>query len=98
MNLILERLKAKKMLEDTKEHDLRAENLLNTLYELIDSGKIHKNAKVIFHTAFYARFLCEHCHRLNEKRYNELIFKSEVDKKNTTYDKVIIFIKSTNPK
>ena len=95
MNLILERLKVKKQLERTPEkQEMTAQNLLDTLYEAIDSGKINKNAKVVFDNELYVAFMCENCNFHNAKWYRSAIYRYEIDLVNSSYDTLSIFIKN----
>lgn len=90
MGLILERLKAKQKLKQPE--GITAEELLNKLYELIDSGKLHKNAKINFNMAVYTTFMCENCSYHNQKAYDSYIINWEVDENNSTYGKLIMYI------
>lgn len=91
MSLILRRQLAKQKLEEPE--GMTAEELLDKLYELIDSNELHKNAKITFNMIMYAVFICENCSYHNQKAYDKHILNWQVDEKNSTYERLIIYIK-----
>jgi len=89
MNLILQRRLEKQLLSEPE--GLTVEGLLNEIYELIDSGAINKNARIVFNTAMYAIFMCKNCNYHNEKEYNKKIVKWKVSK-GSKYNELQIII------
>lgn len=95
MSVILERMKAKQQAERMPDKwEMTAQNLLDTLYEAIDSGKIDKNARVIFNNEFYVAFMCKHCNFWNEKEYRSTMYGYEVDLNNSSHSTLSIFIRA----
>ena len=92
MSLILERMKAKKALEQPE--GITAGELLDKLYELINTNKIHTNTKIILDPAMYTMFMCVNCNWQNEKEYNKYITNWEVDEKRSTKNKLVFYIKT----
>lgn len=93
MSLILERLKAKQRLEQPE--GLTAGELLNEVYEVLDKGEVHQNAKVYFDMAIYATFMCSNCSYHNEKEYRQVVLNYEIDRRNSNRDRLVIHITKT---
>lgn len=91
MSLILERLKEKQAMKYREPDDMTAQNLLNILYELIDSGKIHKDARIIINNDMWSVFTCGNCGKLNDKQYKDTILKFEIHEENSSYTTLELF-------
>ena len=74
--------------------ELTVDEFLTELYKLIDSGKVHPKARIIFMNEYYTQFMCSNCSILNEKQYRSTILKYEIDKDQSTKDTLRIFVKS----
>ena len=94
MSIIIERaLEKQKLKKKTGQHEMTAGQLLDALYEAIDSGKVHPRARVIFNNELWALFTCSRCAFMNKKDYNSLILEYEVHLGNSKYDTLEIFIR-----
>jgi len=91
MSLIIERLKEKQAMENREPDDFTAQNLLDKLYELIDSGKIHKDARVIINNDMRCLFMCTNCNVMNEKHYKNTVLKFEIHEGNSDFTTLEVF-------
>lgn len=82
MSLIIERLKEQKAMENREPDDLTAGSLMDKLYELINSGKVNPNTRMIINNEMWALFMCNNCGKQNEKHYKNTILKFEIREDN----------------
>lgn len=86
MSVIIERAKAKKMLETRSPHDLTVEKLLDDTYFAIDSKRVHPKARVVFGAFMHSVFSCKKCFHYNSLISLGTVVRSEIDWNLSSFD------------
>ena len=91
MSLIIERLKEKQAMANREPDDLTVQNMIDKLYELVDTGKVNPNARIIINNDMWCVWMCSKCGVVSEKHYKDTILKFEIHEENSTQNTLELF-------